>query len=225
MEQPQLAEGQWSVGETLYEEAFEDGELRRWRAELQDGGTVAAKEGQLEIDVPAGCSVWFEPAIEGPVLIEFTATVVGEGGPNDRVSDLNCFWMASDARNPDDLFAVERSGAFPDYNQLRCYYVGYGGNSNGTTRFRRYIGDPERRPLLPEHDLTDAPHLITPNRAMKIQLVAAGGRIEYWRDGELIFEYDDPEPYTSGHFAFRTVHSHLRIDDFAVRRLEKIEAE
>ena len=221
-DEPQMAQGQWEVTETLHEEGFDADALVGWTSELEDGGTVEVMDGSLEIDVPAGCSVWFKPIIDGPVLIEYTAVVVGEGGPNDRVSDLNCFWMASDARNPDDLFAVDRSGAFPDYNQLRCYYVGYGGNSNGTTRFRRYIGDPERRPLSPEHDLTDAPNLITPNQAMKIQLVAADGRIEYWRDGELIFEYDDPEPYTRGHFAFRTVSSHLRIDDFAVRRLERI---
>ena len=35
--------------------------------------------------------------------------------------------MARDARSPDDLFATKRSGAFADYNPLRCYYVGLGG--------------------------------------------------------------------------------------------------
>ena len=42
---------------------------------------------------------------------------------------------------------------FAAYNDLKTYYVGLGGNRNTTTRFRRYIGDPETRPLLPEHDL------------------------------------------------------------------------
>ena len=76
--------------------------------------------------------------------------MISAGGKNDRVSDLNCFWMARDSRNPDDLFAVHRTGKFADYNQLLCYYVGVGGNTNTTTRFRRYIGDANTRPLLPQ---------------------------------------------------------------------------
>ena len=62
--------------------------------------------------------------------------------------------------------------------------------------------------------------MIKPNRTMKIQCVSADGRIEYWRDGELIFSYDDPKPYTNGWFAFRTVMSHIEIDNFKVYRLK-----
>ena len=83
------------------------------------------------------------------MLIRYEATMVQAGGANDRVSDLNAFWMATDARTPGDLFAARRSGKFADYNQLRTYYVGQGGNGNTTTRFRRYIGDTELRPMLP----------------------------------------------------------------------------
>lgn len=206
------------TGEMLFADDFNNG-LTRWRAELEDGGAVTAKDGKLVIDVPAGCTVWFEPKIEGPVVIEYEATVIDQGGPNDRVSDLNCFWMARDARNPDDLLAVERSGKFADYNQLKCYYVGYGGNTNSTTRFRRYIGEQDRRPLLPEHDLRDERYLIEPNHTYAIRLVANGPRIEYWRDGEKIFDFEDPEPYTSGWFGLRTVTSHIEFDNFRVRRV------
>ena len=203
--------------EIVYAQPFDD-QLTNWRAELEDGGTVAARDGRLVIDVPGGCTVWFDQLLEGPVSIEYEATVIGRDGPNDRVSDLNCFWMARDARDPDSLFAVSRSGQFSDYNQLRCYYVGYGGNSNTTTRFRRYIGDAERRPLRPEHDLSANQFMIEPNRKMSIRCVADGQRIEYWRDGELIFSFDDPEPYRSGWFAFRTVTSHIVIENFRVTR-------
>ena len=206
------------AGPLLHEDRF-DGDLSRWRPELEKGGTVVAGDGQLQIDVPGGCSVWFRPLLEGPLVIEYWATVIGRGGPNDRVSDLNCFWMARDARDPNDLFAVERSGAFADYNELRCYYVGYGGNGNSTTRFRRYIGDAERRPLLPEHDLGETLVMIEANRRVRVRCVAAGACVEYWRDDDRIFAYDDPAPYTSGWFAFRTTASHLAIDGFAVRRL------
>src|ERR1043165_3761458 len=123
--------------------------------------------------------------------------MISAGGPHDRVSDLNCFWMATDALK-------RRSGKFTDYNDLRTYYVGLGGNSNTTTRFRRYIGSPEERPLLPAHDLKGPEFLLKPNVKQKIRLVANGKRIQYYRDGKLIFDFNDPHPYTRGHFGFRT---------------------
>ena len=69
--------------------------LGQWATELQDGGTVTASRGTLEIDVPSGATVWFRRRLEGPYLLEYTATPVSEGGVNDRVSDLNNFWNAT----------------------------------------------------------------------------------------------------------------------------------
>jgi hypothetical protein len=201
----------------LYRDDFTHG-LSNWSAELQSPGTLSARDGQLTIDVPAGCTLWFKPLLTSPVLIEYDATVISQGGPNDRVSDLNCFWMARDARAPADLFATHRTGAFADYNLLKTYYIGLGGNSNTTTRFRRYIGHPTRRPLLPEHDLRDPADLIRPNVPTHIKLVADNRRIEFWRDGRRVFSLDDPAPYTSGWFAFRTVHNHMTVRNFVVRR-------
>lgn len=196
----------------LHEDDFAD--LARWHTEMEPGGSVVVRDRKLVIDVPAGCTVWFKPMLDSPIRIEYDATVIDAGGGNDRVSDLNCFWMATDARSPHDLFATERHGPFADYNELKCYYVGLGGNDNTTTRFRRYIGHPERRPLLPEHDLTEARFMIEPNRTYHITLIADGSRIEYRRDDETIFNYHDPQPYTRGHFAVRTVRSHLTIAHF-----------
>ena len=213
-------DARYAVGELLYGDDFTDAKLPQWQAELQQGGTVAARGGAMEVDVPAGCTVWFVPPLDSPVLIQYEATVVQKGGPNDRASDLNCFWMATDARSPQDLFATTRSGKFSDYDELRCYYVGLGGNGNTTTRFRRYIGQKDNRPLLPEHDLRAKEDLITPNVAQTIRLIAAGPFIEFWRDGRKLFELNDPEPYTRGHFAFRTVTNHMLIRHFEVRRLE-----
>ena len=67
---------------------------------MEQGGSVKFTSAGLEIDVPKGATVWFKPVLEGPVLIEYQATVISAGGKNDRVSDLNCFWMAQDARSP-----------------------------------------------------------------------------------------------------------------------------
>ena len=208
----------FTVGELLFHDRFV-GELNQWQSELEKPGTVRAADGALEVDVPGGCTVWLKTPLNGPVLISYDATMVAAGGPNDRVSDLNCFWMARDARSPEDIFAIRRSGVFSDYDQLRCYYVGHGGNSNTTTRFRRYIGEKGNRPLRPEHDLTADEFRLKPNVSQKIQLIAAGSEVGYAQNGERWFRYHDPEPYTSGWFAFRTVTSHFKIRNFTIHRL------
>jgi hypothetical protein len=203
------------IGDVLYADDFQS-DSGRWISELEKGGSVTFGGGQLDINVPAGATVWFKPELAGPVLIQYAATVVKAGGPNDRVSDLNCFWMARDSRNPADLFAVKRSGKFADYNPLLTYYVGLGGNGNTTTRFRRYVGDPVVRPLHPEHDLRDKADMILPNVSQLIQLIADGNTIEYFRDGHRLFNYDDAHAYTSGWFGFRTTQNHMQIRHFRV---------
>jgi len=203
----------------LYSDSFAGG-MNQWAAELEKPGVVEVKNGILHLDVPAGATVWFRPELRGPVMIQYEATLIRRGGPNDRVSDLNCFWMASDARSPRNLFATRRSGKFADYNQLRAYYAGQGGNTNTTTRFRRYIGDPELRPLLPEHDLASPEVLLKANVTQKIQLVANRGRIQYYNNGKPIFDFQDAAPYTRGHFGLRTTFSHIEVRNFRVYRLQ-----
>ena len=195
-------------GTLLFLDDFTRG-LERWSVELEKGGVVEAKGGILSLDVPAGCTVWFRRELRSPVTIEYDATMISRGGPNDRVSDLNCFWMARDAK-------VKRSGKFADYNTLGGYYVGQGGNTNSTTRFRRYIGDPDLRPLLPEHDLKSP--VLEPNKPMHIRLIADGGHIQYSCDDRVMFDYQDPHPYTRGNFGFRTTFSHIEIRNFKINR-------
>ena len=202
---------------------FQNG-LSNWSIELEKGGTVRASDGALDIDVPAGCTVWLKTHLNAPLAIEYAITAVSAGGPNDRVSDLNCFWMATDTRSPRDLFATPRSGKFSDYDQLNCYYASLGGNANTTTRFRRYIGQPNNRPLLPHHDLKDPRYLITPNIPYQIRITSTDRLIRFYRDGEKLFQLDDAKPYTHGHFAFRTVSNHMRIHRFRVLKLPPSEA-
>jgi len=221
-EPPHIEDERYTIGELLHEEDFADSP-ERWRPELEEGGAVEVSGGMLHIDVPRGATIWFTEKLEAPVMIVYEVTVVDEGGPNDRVSDLNCFWMATDARNPDDLFAVERSGAFSDYDELICYYVGYGGHTNTRNRFRRYIGEAGDRPLLPEHDFQDEDGFITANERMQVTLTAFSGVAQYFMDGEKLFEYEDGAPLTEGYFAFRTVNNHKRIHSFRVYRLELVD--
>ena len=206
------------LGQVIGEDDFYNG-LGRWIVELEQGGSVTAERGTLEIDVPAGATLWFKQELNSPVAITFEATAVDAGGPNDRVSDINTFWMARN-RDGSAPFTQPRSGAFAEYNDLLTYYVGLGGNWNTTTRFRRYIGHAELRPMLPEHDLTSADALLNANQKQTIVLVANANRIEYWRDGVRLLHYDDPAPYTRGWFAIRTTRSHLRIERLRIHRLE-----
>ena len=212
------ANASFTQTQILFTEDFRSG-LAHWTSELEMPGKVEARAGVLTIDVPAGSTLWFRPELSGAVSIQYEARMVQAGGPNDRGSDLNAFWMATDARSPGDLFATRRSGKFSDYNQLRAYYVGQGGNSNTTTRFRRYIGDAADRPLLPEHDLRSADGLLQPNVWQTVQLVALGNRIQYYRDGRLIFDFLDDAPYTRGRFGFRTTASHVELRNFRVYRI------
>jgi len=212
--------------EILFQDDF-SGDLSRWVVEQTPSGKTQVIEGELDIDdAPGaqdkgGCTVWFKEKISGPVRITYDATMVQKGGPNDRISDLNCFWMASDSKNPENLFvgSKERSGNFKKYDSLKTYYVGYGANENATTRFRRYPRQRDDKPLKPEFDLSDPKFMNVPNKTLKIELVADGKKIQFLRDGELIFTYDDPEPYGVGWFGFRTTRSHIRFDNFKVTRI------
>ncbi|HKE93538.1 MAG TPA: DUF6250 domain-containing protein, partial [Povalibacter sp.] len=187
-------------GAVLFQDDFRGG-LSQWQIEAERPGRITVRVGVLDIDVPAGTTLWFKHPLAGPVAIVFDATAVAAGGVNDRVSDLNCFWMASNRGDVTPVYKHARSGRFADYNDLLTYYVGLGGNSNTTTRFRRYIGDPVLRPLLPEHDLSARETLLVPNRSQTITLIADGSRIEYWRDNDRLFHFGDAQPYTRGWFA------------------------
>lgn len=187
-----------------------------WRVEAEQPARVRFGD-VIDIDTPAGLSLWFERELVGPVSIEFEALAVSEGGANDAVSDLNAFWMARDPGVYDgSVFAKKRSGAFAQYDDLQTYYVGIGGNRNTTTRFRRYIGEPGNRPLRPEHDLSGAENFLVPNRWTHVRLIADGRAIAVERDGRRIFELDDAQPYERGWFALRTTKSHLRIRNLRI---------
>ena len=204
------------AGKLLHADDFKK-DLADWVVEQQPGGKVSAENGLLTIKDAAGCTVWLRERLRAPVLITYTA----RASAASRVSDLNCFWMANDPARPDDLFAAghAREGKFASYDALRLYYVGYGGNNNTTTRFRRYDGT-GARPLLPEHDLAAPEFLLKPDHDYRITLlVTDDGRVQFIRDGTVIFDWRDPAPLRSGWFGFRTVHSQLEIRDFKVHEL------
>ena len=192
-----------------------------WIVEQQPGGKVVFNTHAMKIIDAKGCTVWYKKKLEGNIKIEYDITIIDKDGPYDRVSDMNCFWMANDPDNPDDFFkeSKQRAGHFPNYHNLKLYYVGYGGHNNTKTRFRRYNGDIER-PLLPDHDLSGKEYMIMANKKMHIEISVKDNYTTYRRDGNVIFEVYDSEPYSKGYFGFRTITNHLEIENFNISELE-----
>lgn len=200
-------------GALLHRDDF-DKPLSGYRLEHANkpGNVIANRDGRLLIDVDSGATVWLDKELSGNLLITYTRRVVVDGGKNDRLSDLNHFWMAQDPANP-DLFT--RTGAFEEYDRLHLYYAGIGGNGNTSTRFRRYGAG--QRVLLGEY--LDPAHLLAPNRDYLVEIAVYRGCTRVRVDGKDFFTYRDPQPYTRGYFGFRTTWSRQTIDNLAIHRL------
>jgi rhamnogalacturonan endolyase len=207
-------EQQHKLGELLYCDRFNSG-LNNWVVEKSsETDSVVVADNSLVIDVNGGTTVWFNKKITGNVYIEYKRKVVMANEKNDRLSDLNTFWMANDPARK-NLFT--RSGNFQEYDSLLLYYVGIGGNTNSTTRFRKYDGKGDRK-LLAEY--LDADHLLQPNKEYTVGITVYDGKTRFSVDGTEYFSLTDPEPIKEGYFGFRTVHSRQAIQDFRVYRLK-----
>ncbi|MFP3670090.1 DUF6250 domain-containing protein, partial [Priestia sp. SIMBA_032] len=126
---------------------------------------VYAQSHALVLDSARGLTVWLNQRLTGHYEITFTRTVLDAGGPHDRVSDMNQFWIASKTQAQQRTAPFGGSGRFSDYDTLDLYYAGVGGNDNTTTRFRHYNGT-SSRPLLAEY--TAPPWLLRANHAYHV---------------------------------------------------------
>lgn len=188
------------------------------------GATLAERGDTLEITAPAGLTLWYATPLRGSYRIVYEATVLVEGGPHDRLADLNCFWAASDPEHAEDFFARSewRGGIFARYNSLDLLYVGYGGNENSTTRFRRYYGQrfgapaDEVKPLIGEY--TDAGHLLVANRPLRIEIAVTGDRTSYSVNGEELFSRKLAPGEGDGYFGLRLLSNRTRIVGFRIER-------
>ncbi len=189
----------------------------QWLVEAEGEGSVTwGKDSVADIHAPGGLTLWNKSLMRGNVTIEYEARIVGDG----RISDLNCFWMASDPEAKDVFVnAKKRGGKFINSYTMRLYYVGYGGNHNSTTRFRRYNGDARgvtdarfRPAILREY--TDSSHLLRGDHWYKVKLEITDGRVRFIIDGECLVDFVDPEPLTEGFFGFRTTLAHAQLRGF-----------
>ena len=183
-----------------------------WRVEAEKDGYVKwLGDSVADIHAPGGLTLWNRQKLQGNVVIEYDARIVSD----KRVSDLNCLWMASGGA---------KSGKFVDYYAQTMYYMGYGGNYNKTTRFRRYNGDrrgitqAEYRPAI-LREYTDEAHLIKSDHWYHIRLEQIDGRVKYIIDGECLVDFIDMHPLTEGYFGFRTTLAHAQMKNFSYRQL------
>ena len=188
-----------------------------WWTEAEDASsTVTTKDVVTTIIAPKGLTLWNKNKMTGNTIIEYDARIVSDPQfRNDkgdiRISDLNCFWMADKCGG--------YGGKFANNYALKMYYMGYGGNWNTTTRFRRYTGyaptveEEWLKPII-LREYTDADHLIKADHWYHIRLEAIDGRVRYIIDGECLVDYIDPHPLKSGYFGFRTTLAHAEMKNF-----------
>ena len=143
-----------------------------WRIESEAPDYQVSFSGDTcEVTAPKGLTLWRKQPFTANTIVEYDAMVM-----DDRLSDLNCFWLASDPKQKDIWARADwRSGIFVRCYSLQMYYLGYGGNHNTTTRFRRYTGDERgiddttHRPVILK-EYTDAAHLLRPNHWYHIKI-------------------------------------------------------
>ena len=167
-----------------------------WRVESESPDyRVTFRGDTCEILSPKGLTLWRKEKMRQDMTVEYDACVVDEGKDGDRLSDMNCFWLASDPKAKDLWARAEwRSGIFVRCYTLQMYYLGYGGNHNTTTRFRRYDGDEagvddaNRRPAILK-EYTDADHLLKANHWYHVKIESKHGHTRFFIDGECIVDY------------------------------------
>ena len=92
-----------------------------WMVEDHSGKAQFQTRGDtIEISTPKGLTLWYKPRLTGSYEITYSACMPMNGDPNDRLSDLNCFWGANDPQYPDNLFqrSAYRKGIFQRYKTL-----------------------------------------------------------------------------------------------------------
>jgi hypothetical protein len=192
---------------TLFRDDFVRFDPQAWAVEAEAASVAAARAegGGLLLNAERGLTVWLRKQLLGHYEISFTRTVLADA----RLSDLNFFW---EAQLPQGF---TQSGKLEEYDKLRLFYAGIGGNTNSTTRFRYYDGSGERK-LLQEYTARD--YLLKAGHPYRIRIaVDARGTRLYVDDKEY---FSAPGPLLGGgYFGFRTTQSRQKVEHFSVQRL------
>jgi hypothetical protein len=104
------------IGKLLFADDFKL-DNNNWIAEFEKpvGSSIKIGEGKLDLNAAVGATVWYKNKMSGNIMITYTATVVDAGGINDRVSDLNTFWMATNPLN-ENIYLIRMENSLPTIN-------------------------------------------------------------------------------------------------------------
>ena len=202
-----------AIGQTVVADNFQRFDPRAWAVEAEAGKPEQAafvSSGALILDAERGLTVWLRKQLIGHYEISFTRTVLAEGKPHERLSDLNFFWEAQLGADP-----FSRSGKLEDYDKVPMFYAGIGGNTNTTSRFRTYDGTGERK-LLQEYLAPE--YLLKANQPYRIRIVADAKGTRLYVDDREWFSAPGPQA-GGGYFGFRTTQSRQKVENFQVRRI------
>ena len=207
-----------AIGRVVFSDDFKN-DCTNWIAEFEkpEASTMKIVDGKLDVSSSAGATVWYKNRLSGNVMITYNETLIDKGGSNDRVSDLNVFWMATDPLKQGQM--IERDGKFSSYDNLNLYYAGVGGHDNKYTRFRKYTSD-GNKPVLKEY--TDTAHLLVGNQMYRIKIIVNRDKIQYYLNENLLWEMKDESPYCEGYFGFRTTMSHQQFENFKVIQIMQV---
>jgi len=192
----------------------------RWRSEFEyphksrlctDGKTIT-------IESFGGATLWLDSLLTGDYIIEYERMVLLDSGKYDRLSDLNQFWLASEADGVGTLHV--KDGKLSSYDTLDLFYVGMGGNNNSTTRFRHYDGTGDRVLLDEKNEQT---YLLKPNVYYTIKTVVslANGFTAFYVNDELLFSYQGALRH-AGFFGFRQTAARQKIRNLKIYKLDSL---
>ncbi|MFT4202905.1 MAG: DUF6250 domain-containing protein [Chitinophagaceae bacterium] len=179
-------------------------------AQVPDSTFLEWKDDQLVVDSKAGTTIWFKSKLSGHYTIEYDRQFLFSDVHYPRLSDLNQFWAALSKTG---LAPFGKNGSLEAYNGLVLYYMGFGGNSNSTTRFRRYDGSGNRI-LLKE--FLDEKFLLQKDKLYHVKTEVNGPRTRVWIDDQLLFDYTDRTDIPAGYFGLRLTWSAQQVSHFTV---------
>ena len=198
----------------------------KWVIENVAGSPVTLQaDGVVDVVAAKGMTLWYDMKLKGDYQISYSAYFVMEGGAHDRLSDLNCFWGATDPESPKNFFKRSewRGGDFGKYSYMNLFYVGYGGNKNRTTRFRRYFAEfvefdnSKNRPVIKEY--LEPENRLIEGMWMNVVITVKDGRTTYSMNGKELFNHPLERGQDEGYFGIRLTRNHIIFKDFKIEFL------
>ena len=198
-----MSVGEITVGDDLYrceviQDGFDEGLADWWEEGL---GHFRWEDGHLIVDArEGGYSAFFKRPLPADLLVQFTVRTL----PPNQQNNIN---LISHCRpqSPGQWPIVEL-GRYPGYRVMPNYIVTFVGAYEREDWGRELTAGRTRLRRDPGFDLIQETHRENVfGRPYEITFTALDGRIRYSIDGELIHDWQDPDPIPGpGYFALRT---------------------